>query len=82
MSALVGVMRPDGIGRRAVRDILASMSRSMYWLMALAPPAASAPPRIVGSRIWSDGAPWAAITIAVTVVKISSKTIRIFASST
>src|SRR5688572_24448299 len=81
ISARIGVTRPDGIGRRAVRVILASRSRSRYWLIALAPAAESAPPIIVGIRIAAEGAPCAATIIAVTVVKISSKTIRSLASS-
>jgi hypothetical protein len=38
-SASRGDTMPVTIGRRSVRDITASMSRSMYMLSALAPPA-------------------------------------------
>jgi hypothetical protein len=64
------------MGRFAVRDMMASMSRSMYWLTALEPPAANAPPSIVKISVPNDGTPCAAITIAVTVVKTSRTTMR------
>jgi len=53
------------------------MSRSMYWLSALAPAAESDPPRIVAaSESGISARPCAAMTIVVTVVKMSRMTMR------
>ncbi len=43
-SASRGAMRPAGSGRRRVRRILASCSRSTYWFSAFVPAATSAVP--------------------------------------
>ena len=50
MSAARGVTPPVTSGRFWVRSITASMSRSTYMLMALAPPAASVPPSTVADH--------------------------------
>ena len=53
-----------------MRGIVRSMSRSITWLIAPAPPADSAPPRQVSATSPSEGSP--ATYIVVTVVKSSS----------
>ena len=63
-------MRPLATGRSAVRAIVRSMSRSIAWLIAPAPPAERAPPRQVRKTSPSEGSP--ATYIVVTVVKSSS----------
>ena len=63
-------------GRFWVRFIRASMSRSTYMLMALAPPAASVPPMTVAAINQSDGMPCSATTMVGTVVTRSSSMIR------
>ena len=65
-----GDTRPAATGRFAVRCIFRSMSRSITWLMAPAPPADSAPPRHVSATSPSEGSP--ATYMVVTVVKSSS----------
>ena len=75
-SAWRGWMTPVTSGRPWVRCILASMSRSTYMLMALAPPAASVPPRSVSSTRPRLGQPRSASTIVGTVVISSSSMIR------
>jgi hypothetical protein len=69
-SPAAGDTRPLATGRFAVRCIARSMSRSITWLIAPAPPAESAPPRQVSPTRASDGSP--ATYIVVTVVKSSS----------
>ena len=54
----------------AVRAIWRSMSRSIAWLIAPAPPAERAPPRQVRKTSPIEGSP--ATYIVVTVVKSSS----------
>ena len=58
------------------------MSRSTYMLMALAPPAASAPPMTVATISHSGGMPCSATTIVGTVVTSSSSMIRGLVSAT
>jgi hypothetical protein len=53
----------------------ASMSRSTYMLMALAPPAARVPPSRVQNISATDGRPRSAITIVGRVVTRSSSMI-------
>ena len=71
-----------GSGRRRVRAMWASMSRSRYWLMAFAEPAASVPHRSVqnvSQAQFPSGIPGTsrvARTIAGTVVTSSSSMIR------
>ena len=55
MRAARGVTAPVTSGRPLVRSISASMSRSTYMLMALAPPAASVPPSTVQAMSHSEG---------------------------
>ena len=61
VSAARGVIAPVTRGRPLVRSIRASMSRSTYMLMALAPPAASVPPITVVIMSQTEGTPLAAI---------------------
>src|SRR3954467_1711929 len=68
--AAAGETRPEATGRSAVRAIFRSMSRSMAWLIAPAPPAERAPPMQVRSTRLIAGDP--AVYIVVTVVKRSS----------
>ena len=75
-------MTPVTRGRSWVRFISASMSRSTYMLMALAPPAASVPPMSVHSISVHDGQPRSASTIVGIVVISSSSMIRGFVSAT
>ena len=63
-------------GRRRVRRMMSSMSRSTYWLMAFAPPAASVPPKTVASISQGEGMPRWARTMVGTVVTSSSSMIR------
>ena len=58
--ALMGAMRWAATGRFIVRDIIASMSWSKKWLMALAPPAPSVPPRQTMPSACKGGMPSAA----------------------
>ena len=78
MAARPGVTAPRTSGRPLVRRISRSMSRSAYWLMAFAPPAASIPPSSVLATSALSGHPPAATTIAGTVVISSSQMIRGF----
>jgi hypothetical protein len=72
-----GLIRPAATGREAVLGpISRSMSRSITWLNALAPPHASPPPITSALSAPSDGAPPAAATIAHTAVRTSSDMIR------
>ena len=75
-------MTPVTSGRRCVRFITASMSRSITMLRALAPPAASVPPASVATTSQSRGIPRAATTIVGTVVTSSSSMIRGLVSAT
>ena len=75
-SASVGCTTPVTRGRCWVRCITLSMSRSTYMLMALAPPAASVPPRTVATIRLSGGMPRAATTMVGTVVTRRSSMIR------
>ena len=65
-----GRSRPLATGRSAVRAIIRSMSRSIAWLIAPAPPAESAPPRQVRKTRPIEGSP--ATYIVVIVVSSSS----------
>jgi hypothetical protein len=80
--ALAAVTAPLGSGRRWVRCICSSMSRSMTQLMVLAPPAARVPPTSVTRISPSDGMPRSARTMAGTVVTSSSSMIRGLVSAT
>ena len=72
-----GLIRPAATGRDAVRGpISRSISRSITWFSALAPPHASPPPITSAVSAPSDGAPPAAATIAHTAVNTSSDMIR------
>ena len=73
---------PVTSGRSLVRSISASMSRSTYMLMALAPPAASVPPSTVATISHSGGTPPWATTIVGTVVTSSSSMMRGLVSAT
>ena len=65
-----------------MRRINWSMSRSAYWLIAFALPAAIIPPRSVAATSQVDGQPRSASTIAGTVVTSSSQMIPGFVSAT
>ncbi len=75
-SAALGVMAPVTNGRALVRFISLSMSRSTTMLMALAPPAASAPPARVATISQSEGRPRLATTMVGKVVTSSSSMMR------
>ena len=75
-------MAPVTSGRFWVRFIRASMSRSTYMLMALAPPAANVPPMTVATISQADGRPACATIIVGTVVTSSSSMMRGFVSAT
>ena len=77
-----GSSAPVGSGRPRVRCISASMSRSRYWLIVFAPPAASIPPMSVATISQVEGQPPFARTIAGTVVTSSSQMMRGFVSAT
>ena len=71
--ALRGVIAPVTSGRLPVRCISLSMSRSMTMLMALAPPAARAPPSRVAAMSLTGGRPrWATIMVGSVVISSSS----------
>ena len=74
--ALRGAMSPVTRGRLRVRFMMASMSRSTYMLMALAPPAAIVPPSTVAMISHREGRPRSATTMVGTVVMSSSSMIR------
>jgi hypothetical protein len=80
-SASGAVMRPDGIGRIAVRVITASMSRSYHMLSA---PDAPAPTAMHSSAVnASTGCMWpGAITMPTSAVKMTSDITRGFNSAT
>ena len=59
-----------------MRSIRQSMSRSMYMLKALAPPAARAPPATVAAINQIEGIPPSATTMVGTVVMSRSSMIR------
>ena len=63
-------------GRREVRFIITSMSRSHQQFNALALPAASEPPTSVTAVRPQPGHPWAASTMVGIVVMSSSSMIR------
>ena len=69
------LITPVTSGRRFVRSIRASMSRSITMLKALAPPAASVPPTNVATMSHSRGKPFAATIMVGTVVTNSSSII-------
>ena len=71
-----GAIVPVTSGRPWVRFMSLSMSRSMYMLKALAPPAARLPPTSVAKISHPDGRPRSATTIVGTVVTSSSSTMR------
>ena len=87
-SARSGSTSWAGSGRRRVRVINWSMSRSRYWLIAFAAPAASVPPRSVQKTMipqfaqFTPGRSRVARTIAGTVVTSRSSMIRGFVSAT
>ncbi len=71
--ALRGVTAPVTSGRFEVRCMSLSMSRSMNMLMALAPPAARAPPSRVAAISHTGGMPrWATIMVGSVVISRSS----------
>jgi hypothetical protein len=74
ISPFRGEMSPVTKGRFFVRSIRASISRSMYILMAFAPPAARVPPTIVTTISHRLGHPSFATTM-VGIVVISSNSI-------
>jgi hypothetical protein len=76
VSACRGTTAFRGSGRFRVRRIRSSMSRSMYMLMAFAPPAARVPPKTTAAISQIDGIPPAARTMVGTVVTSSSSMIR------
>jgi hypothetical protein len=79
--AFRGAMRPVTKGRVFVRSMRASMSRSMYILIAFAPPAAKEPPiKVIRIRL-SAGHPSSATTIVGTVVMSNNSMIRGFVSA-
>ena len=80
--AAVGVTAPVTSGRLRVRCISLSMSRSTYMLMALAPPAARAPPTRVATMRVTEGMPRWATTMVGRVVTSSSSMIRGLVSAT
>jgi len=82
ISALRALTTPIGSGRRSVRCISLSMSRSYQQLKTLAAPAASVPPASVESSRPHVGQPPAASIIAGTVVTSSSSMIRGLVSAT
>ena len=67
---------PVTSGRPLVRSIKASMSRSTYMLMALAPPADSVPPTTVANISQSEGIPRSATIIVGTVLTNRSSMMR------
>ena len=75
-SAAVGVMAPVTSGRFLVRFIRRSMSRSTTMFMALAPPAASAPPTSVATINQTGGRPRWATTMVGSVVTSRSSMMR------
>src|SRR3954449_7890319 len=81
-SAATGVIWCLAIGRRLVRAMTASMSRSTTQLIVLALPAASVPPASVASTVHDRGQPCAASSITGTGVTRSSSMIRGFVSAT
>ena len=78
-STASGRIRPLGIGRSRVRDIRSSMSRSMYMLTALAPPAMRYPPMNTATTSCQLGLP--ATYIGAIVVTSSSEMMRGFVSA-
>src|SRR5436190_735858 len=80
--AALGVISPVTRGRLAVLLMTASMSRSTYMLMALAPPAARAPPTSVATIRPTAGMPLLATTIVGRVVTRSSSMMRGLVSAT
>jgi hypothetical protein len=81
-SAPRGLISPIGSGRRSVRCMSRSMSRSYQQLKTLAAPAASVPPTSVAISSRHEGQPPAASIIAGTVVTSSSSMIRGLVSAT
>ncbi len=77
-SPLRGEINPVTSGRFFVRSIRASISRSMYMLMAFAPPAARVPPTIVTTISHRLGQPLLATTMVGIVVMRSSSIMRGF----
>ncbi len=71
-----GDMRPLGKGRSRVRTITWSMSRSTYWLTALAPPAARNPPTMVQRISQKLGAACPARNMGTKVTISSSEMMR------
>ena len=75
-------MAPVTRGRWRVRCMTLSMSRSTTMLMALAPPAASAPPTSVATISQTDGTPRLATIMVGSVVTSSSSMMRGLVSAT
>jgi hypothetical protein len=75
-SALRGSTTCRASGRRSVRCITLSMSRSYQQFSALALPAASVPPARVATISQNDGRPRWASTMVGTVVTRSSSMMR------
>ena len=69
-------MTPVTSGRRFVRSMIASISRSITMLKVLAPPAASVPPASVATISQRPGIPFAATTMVGIVVTSKSSMIR------
>ncbi len=80
--AAPGSTRCRGRGRRRVRRITTSMSRSNQLLMALAPPADNVPPTSVATTDQVPGHPSAASTMAGRVVMSSNSMMRGLVSAT
>ena len=75
-------MRPAGSGRRAVRRIRASSSRSTYWLSTADPAATSPVPRTAWTNSASENRPGgSASRNPAAVVTLTSSVIRGFVSS-
>lgn len=81
-SAARGPTAPVASGRLRVRCITRSMSRSTTMFVALAPPAASAPPTRVATITPADGRPRWATTMVGSVVTSSSSMLRGLVSAT
>ena len=71
-----GEIRPEGIGRSLVRDIVESMSRSNHMLIALAPPAMQYPASATQKSWPSVGRPAGVMNIGASVVTSRSEMMR------
>ncbi len=81
-TAAAGSIRAVGTGRRLVRRIFSSMSRSATWLRTFAPAADKVPPINVATTSHEPGHSPAATTIAGTVVTSSNSMMRGLVNST